>query len=208
MRPGGGRPGGGGRPFAGRGQVVGLLGGSFDPPHQGHVRITEAALRRLGLDWVWWMVSPGNPLKREGPAPLPRRIAAARRMIRNPRIKVTDIEARLGTRYTAETLARLMPRHPGVRFVWLMGSDNLLQFHRWRDWRRIMATVPVAVLARPGARMPARFAPAARRFRAHQLNEGEARRLRGLDPPVWVVLNLPLDPTSSSEIRARGGWVR
>ncbi|MBP1805391.1 nicotinate-nucleotide adenylyltransferase [Rubellimicrobium aerolatum] len=197
-----------GAPFAGRGQVVGLLGGSFDPAHAGHVRITREAIRRLGLDWAWWLVSPGNPLKREGPAPMARRVAAARALVRDPRVKVTDLEARLGTRYTAETLARLRARYPHVTFVWLMGSDNLGQFHLWRDWRRIMATVPVAVLARPGARLPSRFAPAARAFRAAQLNERDARALAGRRPPAWVALDLPLSPHSSSAIRAKGGWRR
>ncbi|WP_210526250.1 nicotinate-nucleotide adenylyltransferase [Rubellimicrobium arenae] len=197
-----------GAPFAGRGQVVGLLGGSFDPPHAGHLRITEEAIQRLGLDWVWWLVSPGNPLKREGPAPMARRIAAARALVRNPRVKVTDLEARIGTRYTAETLERLAARYPHVTFVWLMGSDNLAQFHRWRDWRKIMAEVPVAVLARPGARLSARFAPAARAFRGAQINERDARLLARREPPAWVALNLPLVPLSSSAIRAQGGWTR
>jgi nicotinate-nucleotide adenylyltransferase len=184
------------------------LGGSFDPPHAGHVQVSLEAMRALGLDWVWWLVSPGNPLKREGPAPLERRIAAARALVRHPRIKVTDLEARLGTRYTAETLERLVPRHPELRFVWLMGSDNLGQFHRWRDWRRIMATVPVCVLARPGAKLSSRFAPAARAFRGAQANEAEARALAWREPPAWVVLNMPLNPLSSSAIRATGRWQR
>jgi nicotinate-nucleotide adenylyltransferase len=195
-----------GLPWAGQGQAVGLLGGSFDPAHEGHVRISEEAMRRLRLDWVWWLVSPGNPLKVRGPAAIPRRVAAARALIRNPRIKVTDVEARLGTRFTAETLARVRARHPGVRFVWIMGSDNLAQFHRWRRWRGIMAAVPVCVVARPGAKLSSRFAPAARRFRAAQLNERDARALPAAPAPAWVVLNLPLLPHSSSEIRARGGW--
>lgn len=197
-----------GTPLVGRGQAVGLLGGSFDPPHEGHVRITEAAMARLGLDWAWWIVSPGNPLKREGPAPLERRVAAARALLTNPRVKVTDVEARIGTRYTAETLARLRRLHPGVRFVWIMGSDNLAQLHQWRDWRRIMEMVPVAVMARPGKRLGARFAPAARAYRWAQLNEGEARGLARRTPPAWVVLNLPLMPHSSSAIRAKGAWRR
>lgn len=197
-----------GTPLAGRGQVVGLLGGSFDPPHAGHVQASLEAMRALGLDWVWWLVSPGNPLKPEGPAALERRVAAARALVRHPRIRVTDIEAHLGTRYTAETLERLLPRHPHLRFVWLMGSDNLLQFHRWRDWRRIMAMVPVAVLARPGAGVGARFAPAARAFRDAQLGEAEARALARRRPPIWVALNMPLNPLSSSMIRERGGWRR
>ena len=195
-------------PLVGRGQTVGLLGGSFDPPHEGHVRITEAAMARLGLDWVWWIVSPGNPLKREGPAPIARRIAAARELLDNPRIKVTDIEARFGTRYTAETLARLRRLRPDVRFVWLMGSDNLAQLHQWKDWRHIMEGVPVAVMARPGKKLSARFAPAARAYRGAQLNESEARRLTRRGAPAWVVLNLPLSTASSTVIRAKGGWRR
>ncbi len=197
-----------GTPYVGRGQTVGLLGGSFDPPHEGHVRITEAAMARLGLDWVWWIVSPGNPLKKEGPAPLVRRIAAARAMLTNPRIKVTDVEARFGTRYTAETLARLRRLRPDVRFVWLIGSDNLAQLHLWRDWRQIMEGVPVAVMARPGKKLSARFAPAARAYRRAQLNESEARGLARRAPPAWVVLNLPLMQHSSSAIRAQGSWRR
>ncbi|WP_037280541.1 nicotinate-nucleotide adenylyltransferase [Rubellimicrobium mesophilum] len=195
-------------PLVGRGQTVGLLGGSFDPPHEGHVRISEAAMARLGLDWVWWVVSPGNPLKKEGPAPLARRIAAARALIGNPRIKVTDIEARFGTRYTAETLARLRRLRPDVRFVWIMGSDNLAQLHQWRDWRHIMEGVPVAVMARPGKKLSARFAPAARAYRGAQLNESEARGLARREPPAWVVLNLPLSTASSTAIRAQGAWRR
>lgn len=195
-----------GLPFVGEGQSVGLLGGSFDPAHEGHLAITEAALGRLGLDWVWWLVSPGNPLKARGPAPLARRMAAARALVRHPRVRVTDWEARLGTRHTAVTLARLRALHPGVRFVWIMGSDNLAGLHRWRDWRRIVGSVPVCVVARPGARLAARFAPAARAFRGAQLNESEARALARAKPPAWVVLNLPLVPLSSTAIRARGGW--
>lgn len=198
-----------GLPWARPGQAVGLLGGSFDPPHEGHLQITEEAIRRLGLDWAWWIVSPGNPLKQDGPAPLADRIEAARALLRgHPRIRVTDIEARIGTRYTVETLAWLRAHHPGVRFVWLMGSDNLAQLHRWRRWRRIMATAPVAVLARPGARLSARFAPAARAFRAAQLNESEARSLPFRHPPAWVALNLPLNPLSSTALRAKGHWRR
>lgn len=197
-----------GLPWAAPGQVVGLLGGSFDPPHEGHLRVSEEALRRLGLDWVWWLVSPGNPLKREGPAPLGRRAAAARALIGNPRVRVSEVEMRLGTRHTAETLRRLMARSPGVRFVWIMGSDNLAQIHRWRRWRRIFEAVPVAVAARPGAKLTSRFAPAARRYRGAQWNERDARAMARAEPPAWTVLNLPLSPLSSSELRARGLWRR
>ena len=114
------------------GMCIGLLGGSFDPPHQGHVHITIEALKRFGLDEGWWLVSPGNPLKAHGPAPLAKRMAAARSVMQHPRVRVTDIEARLGTRFTFKTLEALFHRYPGVRFVWLMGADTLAQFHRWK----------------------------------------------------------------------------
>ncbi|MCE8471321.1 nicotinate-nicotinamide nucleotide adenylyltransferase, partial [Rhodovulum sulfidophilum] len=124
-----------GFPKAGAGQKIGLLGGSFDPAHEGHAHITRTALKRFGLDRVWWLVSPGNPLKAEGPAPMARRLAAAEAVMQHPRVAITDLEARIGTRYTAETLERLMRLYPGVRFVWLMGADNLISFHRWERWR-------------------------------------------------------------------------
>ena len=197
-----------GLPLAFPGQAVGLFGGSFDPPHAGHVHITLEALKRFGLDQVWWLVSPGNPLKREGPAPLERRMAAARAVMRHPRVKVTDIEARLGTRYTAETLARLRALYPGVRFVWLMGADNLVQFHRWQRWDEIMRTVPVGVLARPGARAAPRTAKAAERFWQYRLPQEGARLLPWAAPPAWCFVNVPLRAISSSAIRADGGWTR
>ncbi|MCX7645865.1 MAG: nicotinate-nucleotide adenylyltransferase [Rhodobacteraceae bacterium] len=197
-----------GFPRAVPGQAVGLLGGSFDPPHAGHVHITREALKRFGLDRVWWLVSPGNPLKREGPAPLARRMAAARAAMRHPRVEVTDIEARIGTRYTAETLARLVRLYPGVRFVWLMGADNLAQFHRWERWEEIMASVPVGVIARPGDRAAARTARAAERFWRRRVPERASRRLPGLAPPAWCYVNVPMRAISSSAIRARGGWTR
>ena len=147
-----------GFPAAYRGMVVGLLGGSFDPAHDGHVHITHQALQRIGLDRVWWLVSPGNPLKANAPAPIGLRIARAREKLGDdPRVVVTDLEARLGTRATIDTLRRLQALYPGVRFVWIMGADNLVQFHRWRNWRQIMARVPVAVMARHrGSTSPAR----------------------------------------------------
>ena len=186
------------------GQVIGLLGGSFDPPHAGHLHISREALRRFGLDRLWWLVSPGNPLKRHGPAPLPERMAAARALVAHPRIAVTDIEARLGTRHTAATLATLMAIAPGRRFVWLMGADNLAQFHRWQNWRGIMERVPVGVLARPGQRISARLSPAARVY-AHARIKGRASQLLGRsEPPAWCFVNVPMVDISSSALRARG----
>ncbi|MCV6593707.1 MAG: nicotinate-nucleotide adenylyltransferase [Silicimonas sp.] len=195
-----------GFPIARPGQVIGLLGGSFDPAHDGHAHITREALKRLGLDRVWWLVSPGNPLKTKGPAPLEDRLARARDVMDDPRVTLTGLEARLGTRYTHETLKRLHALYPGTRFVWLMGADNLADFHRWDNWRGIMGLCPVAVLARPGQRISARMSVAARFFRRNRLRGREAMRLRQAPPPAWVFLNVPLNDLSSSSIRARGDW--
>lgn len=195
-----------GFPAAKAGQMIGLLGGSFDPPHSGHVHITRAALRRFGLDHVWWLVSPGNPLKSDGPARLADRMQAARAIMRHPRVTVTDLEAKLGTRYTSQTLLQLRRRYPGVRFVWLMGADNLAQFHRWQDWRWIMEAVPIGVLARPGDRISARMSKAARVYRAAKLPKQAAHSLGRRDAPAWAFVNLPMSDQSSSAIRARGEW--
>ncbi len=188
------------------GQIIGLLGGSFDPPHAGHVHITTAALKRFGLDHVWWMVSPGNPLKQRGPAPLAERLQAARAMMQHPRVRVTDIEAHLHTRYTAQTLKALMRYNPGVRFVWLMGADNLAQFHRWQDWQWIMDNVPVGVVARPGDRIAARLSKAASVYRDARIPGRASHVLGRMHSPAWCFINLPMSPQSSSAIRARGEW--
>jgi nicotinate-nucleotide adenylyltransferase len=184
--------------------VIGLLGGSFDPAHEGHVHITREALKRMGLDQVWWLISPGNPLKARRPAPLKDRMARARTVMRDPRVKITALEAALGTRATADTIDRLRALYPGVTFVWLMGADNLVQFHRWGRWRDILRAVPVGVLARPGSGVAARLSVAARAFRVHRVERGE--NLRGHKPPVWAFVNLPMNDASSTEIRARGDW--
>lgn len=186
------------------GMVIGLLGGSFDPAHEGHVHITREALKRIGIDRVWWLVSPGNPLKARQPAPLADRLARARGLVRDPRVVVTDIEARLGTVYTADTIAKVQALYPGVSFVWLMGADNLVQFHKWGRWREIMARVPVAVLARPGSGLKARLSVAAQVYRGNRVGRGEnlARR----KAPAWVFVNLPMHDASSTEIRNRGSW--
>lgn len=188
------------------GMRVGLLGGSFDPPHAGHLHISKEALRRFGLDRVWWLVSPGNPLKRHGPAPLIERLAAARALVDHPAICITGFEARVGTRYTAETLKALRHTCPGVLFTWLMGADNLVQFHRWERWRWIMRTVPIGVLARPGLRLAAQTSVAARAFRHARLPAAQSRRLGGAEAPAWCFVNMPMIDLSSSAIRARGEW--
>ncbi len=193
-----------GFPPARRGMVIGLLGGSFDPAHGGHVHITREALKRMGLDRVWWLVSPGNPLKTRGPAPLADRMARARAVMHDPRVTVTDLESRLGTRFTAQTIQRLKAIYPGVRFVWLMGADNLVQLDRWNHWQDILRMVPVGVLARPGWGVAARTSRAARIFGEHGVDRGEVLRTRAA--PAWCFVNLPLDGSSSSAIRARGEW--
>ena len=195
-------------PPATPGQRIGLLGGSFDPPHAGHLHITRRALAAFRLDWVWWLVSPGNPLKPAAPADLARRLAAARALVAHPRVVVTDIEARLGTRYTAATLAALRRRYPGVRFVWLMGADNLAGFHRWERWDAIMRMVPVGVLARPGEQLRAGLSPAARRYARWRLDPGQAAALADRAPPAWVLLPGPMRDLSSTALRARGAWKR
>ncbi|SDO61614.1 nicotinate-nucleotide adenylyltransferase [Lutimaribacter pacificus] len=193
-------------PHARAGQAIGLLGGSFDPAHEGHAHITREALRRFGLDAVWWLVSPGNPLKDEGPADIAARIARAREVMQHPRVTVTDIEARTGTRYTAETLGALTRLYPGVRFVWLMGADNLAQLDRWQDWQEIMEHVPVGVLARPGQRISARSSKAARIYRAAKLPARASHRLAWGAAPRWCFVNVPMVDISSTRIRRSGGW--
>lgn len=195
-----------GFPPARAGQVIGLLGGSFDPAHDGHVHISQAALKRFGLHRLWWLVSPGNPLKRHGPAPLAERMDAARAIMRHPRVTVTDIEARLATQYTAQTIGALRRRYRGVRFVWIMGADNLAQFHRWHDWRWIIETVPIGVIARPGQRLAARRSPAANAYRDARIPARASHVLGYMEAPAWSFINLPMSDQSSSAIRARGEW--
>lgn len=191
--------------MATKGMVIGLLGGSFDPAHEGHVHITREALKRMSLDQVWWLVTPGNPLKARQPAPLADRMAQAKTVLaEHPRVKVTALEQALGTRMTADTVQRMQAVYPGVRFVWLMGADNLVQFHKWGRWRDILRAVPVGVLARPGAGVAARLSVAAQSFRVHRVARGEG--LGRQRPPAWVFVNLPMSGASSSEIRAKGLW--
>jgi len=193
-------------PHSRPGQTIGLLGGSFDPAHQGHVQISRAALQRFGLDQLWWLVSPGNPLKTRGPASMAERLAKAQQIMRHPKVRITDIEARLGTRHTAQTIARLRELRPQARFVWLMGADNLVQIHLWQDWQEIFAQVPVGVLARPGQRIPARMSKAARIYRPYRIRGRVSRLLAKAEAPAWSFVNLPMSGQSSSAIRAAGDW--
>lgn len=195
-----------GGPLALPGQRIGLLGGSFDPPHEGHLHISRWALRALALDRVWWVVSPGNPLKTWQPAPLARRLAACRALIDHPRILATDIEARMGTRFSVDTLAGLLEHYRGVRFVWLVGSDNLASLHRWHRWPWIFEHLPLAAFERPGTGLAAAFAPAARRFARWRVPMAAARLLPATRPPAWTLLMGPTCPASSTALRAAGAW--
>ena len=186
------------------GMRVGLFGGSFNPAHDGHAHVAETALQRLGLDRVIWLVSPQNPLKsRRHMAPLEQRLDSAHRFARGPSMIVSAAEARLGTRYSLDTLRALQARFPGVRFVWIMGADNLASFHLWRDWAEILRRVPVAVVARPGAALlRSRLAPAARRFAGARRPAAAARVLPQTRPPAWIYLAAPLNEASSTHLRA------
>jgi nicotinate-nucleotide adenylyltransferase len=189
-------------PHAEPGMRIGLLGGSFNPPHHGHRHVSVEALKRLGLDQVWWIVTPGNPLKsHKGLPPLAERMAAAIEVSAHPNIVVAGFEAGLGTPYTAGTLAYLKQRYPAVRFVWLMGADNLAQIHRWRQWQSIFAAMPVAVLDRPGWRHKAIASPAGSFLRGRRLPERSARGLALAKPPAWTFLSIPLSHLSSTELR-------
>ena len=195
-----------GMPLATHGLRVGLLGGSFDPPHSGHLHISKWAMKEFNLDRVWWLVSPGNPLKNDMPADLDRRMSACKELVNHPNIIVTDIECRLGTRFTAQTIAGLQSRYPGVRFIWLMGADNLAQFHRWQDWQWIMESVPVGVVARPSDRGSARLSKAATIYRGAMLPARASSSLANGPAPRWCFINLPMSDHSSTIIRQQGGW--
>jgi nicotinate-nucleotide adenylyltransferase len=183
---------------------IGLLGGSFNPAHEGHLHVSGQALDRLALDQVWWLVSPQNPLKdAAGMAPLDERLRTATQLAGKGRIQVTDLERELGTRYTVDTLKALNRRYPGYKFVWLMGADNLSQISRWRDWQGIFQRVPIAVFARPTYSLRALAGPAARRFGTFRIRESHAGTLAGLRPPAWVFLHVRTHAASATQLRAR-----
>jgi nicotinate-nucleotide adenylyltransferase len=183
---------------------VGLFGGSFNPAHEGHAHVAETARRRLRLDRVIWLVSPQNPLKpTHETADLTHRMAGARAHARGRDMIVSDIETRLGSAYTIDTVRALQARFPRVKFVWIMGADSLASFHRWRGWTQIMREVPVAVVSRPWIALKSRFAPAARRFARFRITSAQAATLPGSSPPAWVFLRGPLNFQSSTNLRER-----
>jgi nicotinate-nucleotide adenylyltransferase len=192
-------------PFA-PGMRVGLLGGSFNPPHAGHALITRLALRRLRLDRVWWLVTPGNPLKSQAElAALQARVKAARRLAAGPRVSVTDVEARIGARFTYETLAWIRRRAPSVHFVWIMGADNLIQFHRWRHWRAIAHLMPIVVVDRPGSTLSAISSQAGAALSPWRAPERDAARFSTMKPPALLFLHGRRSDLSSTALRRVGG---
>ncbi len=181
---------------------IGLLGGSFNPPHQGHLMISRAALARLGLDALWWIVTPGNPLKsRDGLQALPERLQMARALAQDPRIHVTGFEAEAGLRFTFETLRYLSRRCKAARFVWIMGADNLAGFHHWQRWQGIAGLAPIAVIDRPGATLRAMQSPAAAFLRARRIPEHAARALAAKSPPAWLFIHGRRSVLSSTALR-------
>lgn len=184
--------------------TIGLFGGTFDPPHEAHFAASLLAMKRLRLDRIWWLVTPGNPLKdTRGLAPLSERMAAARIIADHPRIDVTDLEAEIGTRYTYETIIYLLAHCPGVRFVWIMGADNLRSFHRWQRWREIANLVPLAVIDRLGPSLYATGGPAGHALARYRIPESAAWSLPNRRPPVWVYLHGLKSPLSSTALRAK-----
>jgi nicotinate-nucleotide adenylyltransferase len=195
-------------PFYSNGMRIGLLGGSFNPPHIAHRAISLFAIKRLKLDRVWWLVTPGNPLKDHGALhDLDQRAEVARQMADDPRIDVSCLEAVIGTRYTVDTITYLRRRVSGLRFVWIMGADNLAQFHRWQNWRRIASEVPIAVIDRPPQSFRALAAPAAQALARYRLPENQAGRLADQPPPAWVFLTgLKLNLSSTGLRNPDGSW--
>jgi nicotinate-nucleotide adenylyltransferase len=195
-------------PFYSNGMRIGLLGGSFNPPHAAHRAISLFAIKRLKLDRVWWLVTPGNPLKDHGSLrDLDARAEAARKMANDPRIDVSCLESVIGTRYTVDTISYLRRRASGLRFVWIMGADNLAQFHRWQNWRRIASEIPIAVVDRPPQSFRALAAPAAQALARYRLPENQAGRLADQRAPAWVFLaGLKLNLSSTGLRNPDGSW--
>jgi nicotinate-nucleotide adenylyltransferase len=195
-------------PLYTNGMRIGLLGGSFNPPHVAHRAVSLFAIKRLKLDRVWWLVTPGNPLKDLGALhDLDQRIEAARQMAEDPRIDISCLESVIGTRYTVDTITYLRRRASGLRFVWIMGADNLAQFHRWQNWRRIAAEVPIAVIDRPPHSFRALAAPAAQALARYRLPENQAGRLADHNAPAWVFLTGMKSNLSSTGLRnPDGSW--
>ena len=189
-------------PHAEDGMLIGLFGGSFNPPHPGHLHVAETALKRCALHQIWWMVTPGNPLKDQTQlAPLETRLALSREIVKNPRIVVNAIEAGLGTGYSEHTLSRLTQIRPRLRFCWVMGADNLADFHLWQNWRRIADLLPIIIIDRPGSTLSYLSARAALSLRRFRVDEEDAAVIARMKPPAWTFLHGPRSPLSSTKLR-------
>ena len=194
-------------PHVEKGMVVGLFGGSFNPPHDGHVLVADTAIRELQLDQLWWMITPGNPLKENGNlADLSERIRWSQERISDPKVKFTAFEAAQGLRYTAETLNYIVARNRGVSFVWVMGADNLASFHQWQDWQGIANTVPIAVVDRPGSTLAYLSSIMAKTFDHARVDEEDAAALGRMSAPAWTFIHGPRSPLSSTAIRNGPMW--
>lgn len=190
-------------PVAGDRQKIGLFGGSFNPPHEGHLNLCDLAIKRLELDQIWWMVTPGNPLKDTSElAPLEERIQKCNAMISHPRIKVTAFEATHKVRFTADTLRVVQRLRPRNDFVWLMGADNLADFHRWQDWREIANMMPIAVIDRPGSTLSYHSSQASIALSEYRIDEADAPLLSHMKPPAWTFLHGTRSSLSSTQLRA------
>ena len=183
--------------------TVGLFGGSFDPPHQGHSLVSAKLQTALGLDMVWWLVAPQNPLKRASPEAMEKRLKACQDLVgpSNNRVYISDEETHLGTRNTVDTIRKLKQLYPQVRFIWLMGADNMASLHRWKDWQVLMHDVPMAIYPRPGYVVKAGLSPAAKQFGDYRIAADQATNLKNIDAPAWVMLTGKMDDISSTTLR-------
>lgn len=189
-------------PVAGEGARIGLFGGSFNPPHEGHLNVCDLAFKRLELDQIWWMVTPGNPLKDASElTPLAERIKLCREIVQDPRIRITAFEAMHRLRYTADTVNLVRQRRPRQHFVWLMGADNLAGFHKWQDWKKIAFTLPIAVIDRPGSTLAYRSAQASLALSRYRVDEADASLLATMKPPAWTFIHGPRNRLSSTYLR-------
>ena len=188
-------------PYATRGQKIGLLGGSFDPAHEGHIHITKEAMKQFDLDQVWWLISPGNPLKKKKPEDILDREKGANSLLQNSYVTVTDLEFQLNTRYTYETILEIKRLYIGVSFVWLMGSDNLETFNLWKNWKVIVDEVPIGIINRPGENYFTRKNIMTESCKAYKLPMSFRKLLAFKKPPAWCFISAPLNSTSSTQIR-------
>lgn len=184
------------------GLKIGLFGGSFNPAHEGHLHVAKSGLRELGLDRIWWLVSPQNPLKPEQPS-YGSRVETVKALGLPPHMDISHVEKEFGTNYTIDLLRRLKRRYPQTHFVFIMGADNFAQLPKWRSWQEIMASFPIAVISRPGNNLKARLGRVARQYADHRLPEQSAASLAEMTAPRWTYLTLPLDKRSSSALRAK-----